>query len=399
MERVLDRIAQGVGIDRAECRRRNLIPADQIPYVKPLKSRAGVPLTIDSGDFPPCRRARWPRSAMRNSMRAGAGGRARPVPWHRPGQWRQADGRGPFESARVRIAPSGQISVYTGALAMGQGIATTLAQLCAAHFGVAAQAVQVRAGDTAFVSHGMGGFASRQAMMAGSAVTLAAGVRAKAAAPPRCWASRRTPAAGRWRDQDAGRSAVCWRGWPPVEGRAGIRAAGSRRSRAGRDRAFPLRRAILRRRLACLRGRGRSRHRGASAALRGGARQRRIINPVLAGGQVHGGVAHGIGNALFEWMGYDAGRSPSPRPSPSTCCRRRRSRPASTCCSSRRPPRSIPWASGHRRMRHGAGGRRRDRRGRGCLRAHGVRIAEFPLTPMRLLALIDQGRGSIPGDC
>ena len=75
-------------------------------------------------------------------------------------------GRGPFESARVRIAPSGQISVYTGALAMGQGIATTLAQLCAAHFGVAAQAVQVRAGDTAFVSHGMGGFASRQAMMA-----------------------------------------------------------------------------------------------------------------------------------------------------------------------------------------------------------------------------------------
>ena len=71
----------------------------------------------------------------------------------------------------------------------------------------------------------------------------------------------------------------------------------------------------------------------------------RIINPVLAGGQVHGGVAHGIGNALFEWMGYDAERSPSPRPSPSTCCRRRRSRPASTCCSSRRPPRSIPWAS------------------------------------------------------
>ena len=52
MERMLDRIAQGVGIDRAECRRRNLIPADRIPYVKPLKSRAGVPLTIDSGDFP-----------------------------------------------------------------------------------------------------------------------------------------------------------------------------------------------------------------------------------------------------------------------------------------------------------------------------------------------------------
>ena len=92
-------------------------------------------------------------------------------------------------------------------------------------------------------------------------------------------------------------------------------------------------------------------------------------------------------------------RSPSPRPSPSTCCRRRRSRPASTCCSSRRPPRSIPGRQGIGEcatvpVAAAVIGAVED-----ALRAHGVRIAEFPLTPMRLLALIDQGRGSIPGDC
>lgn len=280
MERMLDRIAEGVGIDRAECRRRNLIPADRIPYVKPLKSRAGVPLTIDSGDFPALQAralaeigyaefdARRREAAARGLCRGiGLANGVKPT------------GRGPFESARVRIAPSGQISVYTGALAMGQGIATTLAQLCAAHFGVAAQAVQVRAGDTAFVSHGMGGFASRQAMMAGSAVTLAASrVRAKALRSAAALLSVEEDclllADGEIKTPDE-QGGLAGAAGHLVEGRAGIRAAGSRRSRAGRDRAFPLRRPILRRRLACLRGRGQPRHRGgASAALRGRARQR-----------------------------------------------------------------------------------------------------------------------------
>ena len=216
---------------------------------------------------------------MRNSMRAGA---------RRPRAACAVASAWPMASSRRgagRSSPRGSVSrrpdrfrSIPARWPWGRGIATTLAQLCAAHFGVAAQAVQVRAGDTAFVSHGMGGFASRQAMMAGSAVTLAAGrVRARPyAAPPRCWASRRTACCwpmARSRRRTAGRSR--WRGWPPCG-----RACRDTRCRvatipAGRDRAFPLRRAILRRRLACLRGRGRSRHRGgASAALRGGARQR-----------------------------------------------------------------------------------------------------------------------------
>lgn len=406
MERVLDRIAQGVGIDRAECRRRNLIPADQIPYVKPLKSRAGVPLTIDSGDFPALQAralaeigyaefdARRRKAAARGLCRGiGLANGVKPT------------GRGPFESARVRIAPSGQISVYTGALAMGQGIATTLAQLCAAHFGVAAQAVQVRAGDTAFVSHGMGGFASRQAMMAGSAVTLAAGrVRAKAIRSAAALLGVEEDclllADGEIKTPDGravslARLATLWKGVPgyalPGRDDPGLDETAhfhcDAQSYAGASHACevevdPGTGAVHLLRYVAVHDSG------------------RIINPVLAGGQVHGGVAHGIGNALFEWMGYDAGAQPitttfaeyllptapePPRidvlfqPSPTTL------NPLGVkgigeCAT-------VPVAAA-------VIGAVED-----ALRAHGVRIAEFPLTPMRLLALIDQGRGSIPGDC
>lgn len=406
MERMLDRIAQGVGIDRAECRRRNLIPADQIPYVKPLKSRAGVPLTIDSGDFPALQAralaeigyaefdARRREAAARGLCRGiGLANGVKPT------------GRGPFESARVRIAPSGQISVYTGALAMGQGIATTLAQLCAAHFGVAAQAVQVRAGDTAFVSHGMGGFASRQAMMAGSAVTLAAGrVRAKAIRSAAALLGVEEDclrlADGEIKTPDGravslARLATLWKGVPgyalPGRDDPGLDETAhfhcDAQSYAGASHACevevdPGTGAVHLLRYVAVHDSG------------------RIINPALAGGQVHGGVAHGIGNALFEWMGYDAGAQPItttfaeyllptapelPRidvlfqPSPTTL------NPLGVkgigeCAT-------VPVAAA-------VIGAVED-----ALRAHGVRIAEFPLTPMRLMALIDQGRGSIPGDC
>jgi carbon-monoxide dehydrogenase large subunit len=54
MERVLDAIADELGIDRAEVRRRNLVPADKIPYATPLKTRSGSGITFDSGNFPSC---------------------------------------------------------------------------------------------------------------------------------------------------------------------------------------------------------------------------------------------------------------------------------------------------------------------------------------------------------
>ena len=182
MDRLLDAIAQKLGLDRAEVRRRNLVPADKMPYVSPLKTRSGSPITLDSGDLPGGQRialemigyAGFPerqRGARADGRYLGIG----------IGNGVKGTGRGPFESGIVRIGRSGRISVYTGAMPMGQGICTALAQICAEQFDVAPDSVSVVAGDTAVIPYGQGGFASRQTVTAGSAVHLAAtAVRDKA---------------------------------------------------------------------------------------------------------------------------------------------------------------------------------------------------------------------------
>ncbi len=97
----------------------------------------------------------------------------------------EGTGRGPFESTAIRIGPSGQIVVATGATAQGQGAKTMLAQLAASVFGVSADVIHVVDGDTAATPFGLGAFASRQAVTAGNAAYLAAlsvAEKAKAAA-------------------------------------------------------------------------------------------------------------------------------------------------------------------------------------------------------------------------
>ena len=156
-----------------------------MPYVTPLKTRAGSAIALDSGDFPGvsaarARRHRLRRLSERARRDARAEGRYLGIGI---GNGMKGTGRGPFESGIVRIGRSGRISVYTGAMPMGQGIKTALAQICAEQFGVSPDMVTVVAGDTAVIPHGQGGFASRQTVTAGSAVHLAAvAVREKALA-------------------------------------------------------------------------------------------------------------------------------------------------------------------------------------------------------------------------
>jgi carbon-monoxide dehydrogenase large subunit len=93
----------------------------------------------------------------------------------------EATGRGPFESAALRIGPSGKVVVTTGATAQGQGTQTMLAQLVRDVLGVRPDDITVIAGDTASSPLGLGAFASRQAVTAGNAIHLAAvAVREKA---------------------------------------------------------------------------------------------------------------------------------------------------------------------------------------------------------------------------
>ena len=175
IERLLDRVASELRIDRAEVRRRNLVPTEKMPYEKPLKNRAGAPLVLDSGDYHACQEkvltavdyagfaAR--QSKARDEKRYIGLGFAHGV---------KGTGRGPFESGTVRIAPSGRVSIYSGALAMGQGLHTALAQICAEQLGVRIEDIEVITGDTGYVSLGLGGFASRQTVTAGSSVHYAA---------------------------------------------------------------------------------------------------------------------------------------------------------------------------------------------------------------------------------
>jgi carbon-monoxide dehydrogenase large subunit len=177
IERSLDAIADALELDRAEVRRRNLIPADKMPYATGLTARSGASVTYDSGDFP----------KMMETVLAAidhAGFAARQKEARTQGRYLglgmamgiKGTGRGPFESASVRIDRSGKVSVFTGAVAIGQGLKTAFAQICAEQLGVHPRDITVVAGDTGAISLGMGAFASRQTVMGGSAVHVAASV-------------------------------------------------------------------------------------------------------------------------------------------------------------------------------------------------------------------------------
>jgi carbon-monoxide dehydrogenase large subunit len=318
MERLLDRLARELALDRAEIRRRNLIPPDKMPYKKPLKARSGAGIEYDSGDYPACqaevlRAAGWDDFPPRQSQARQQGrhigiGLAHGL---------KGTGRGPFESAVVRVAPSGRVSVFTGAAAMGQGLKTALAQICAQELGLRAEDIRVVSGDTATVALGLGGFASRQTVTAGSSVLLAArAVRDKA----RKLASHLLEAA----EHDL----------EVIDGE--VRVVGARKLAVGLGE--------LARVLQGAPGYGfppgvdpgldaRVNHRLDALAYAnachvaevevdtetGGVRVLRyfamqdsgtLINPAIVNGQVQGGVAHGIGNALLEWMGYDDAGQP-----------------------------------------------------------------------------------------
>jgi len=289
-----------------------------MPYATPLRTRAGTGITLDSGDFHACQQRAmqaigYGDFAARQAQ-ARAEGRYLGIG---VGNGIKGTGRGPFESGIVRIGRSGRISVYTGAMPMGQGIRTALAQICAEQFGVSPDTVAVVAGDTAVIPHGQGGFASRQTITAGSAVHLAAmAVREKALAV----AAHLLEASPSDLDISDGRIDVV--GAPgsgvtlrmvaeAVSGVPGYSLPGTFEPGLEEMRNFipP----------------GLTYGMGCHAVevevdiATCGVRvlryivvndSGRVINPMIVEGQIVGGVAHGIGNALFELMAYDEQAQP-----------------------------------------------------------------------------------------
>ena len=318
MERLMDRIARELGLDRAEVRRRNFIGADEMPYETPVITRDGKAMTYDSGDYPACQEralahAGYAEFAARQAA-ARKDGRYIGIGI---ANYVEGTGRGPFESVVARVGPSGKVEVATGATAQGQGNKTTLAQICVAALGVKLEDITVVAGDTGRIALGLGAFASRQAVTAGSSVHLAATAIRKKALDA---ASDLMEVAASDLEIEEGRIHV--KGVPGMSITLG-EIAGKLQGMPGFVIPGGLPPGLEA--SANFEPQGITYCNGAHVVEveidpeTGGVRLLRyvvvhdcgrLINPTIVEGQIEGGVVHGIGNALMEHMIYDESGQP-----------------------------------------------------------------------------------------
>lgn len=189
MERCIDRIAGELDLDPAEVRFRNFVQPEEIPYDAGVLYRDGMPVRYDNGDFPDtlrraleaCRyqdvRARQKEAAgdamaghdAEAGRDGGAQGDGRYV-GAGIGFYTEGTGVGSFEGARVEVDSSGKLLVSVGASGHGQGHETVFAQLTADLWSVSPEDVTVVGGDTDAIRYGVGTFASRSTVNAGTAI-------------------------------------------------------------------------------------------------------------------------------------------------------------------------------------------------------------------------------------
>ena len=162
IERLIDMAAAETGIDRIELRRRNMIPADAIPYANP------VGVTYDSGDFGPSMEKvlsliGWDGFAARRAE-ARARGRLRGIGL---ANYIETATGYPQERGEMEILPDGTVDLVMGTQSSGQGHETSYAQVVSDWLGVPFDAVRLRTGDTDFVAMGAGSHSSRSMRLAG----------------------------------------------------------------------------------------------------------------------------------------------------------------------------------------------------------------------------------------
>ena len=175
MERIMDRIASELQMDRLEVRTRNFITPDEFPWDVGLPYQDGGPTKYDSGNY----QAGLEKLKVMldyehfhaKQEEARAEGRYIGLG---VGCYVEGTGIGPYEGAKVSVESDGRVYAATGVSTQGQAHATTLAQIVAEQLGVDLQDVTVTTGDTRAFGWGVGTFASRAATVAGSAMHLAA---------------------------------------------------------------------------------------------------------------------------------------------------------------------------------------------------------------------------------
>ena len=171
MERCIDSIAARLRLDPAEVRRRNFVQPDEMPYHAGILYRDGEPIRYDSGNYPEtltrALEAAGYDELRRRQQELRQRGRYLGVGI---GCYVEGTGVGSFEGARVRIDASGQLIIATGATGHGQGHETVFAQIAADLWGVTPDKVSLVEGDTASIPFGCGTFGSRSTVNFGSAI-------------------------------------------------------------------------------------------------------------------------------------------------------------------------------------------------------------------------------------
>jgi aerobic carbon-monoxide dehydrogenase large subunit len=332
MERTLDAIAQYLGKDRAEVRAVNFIQPDEFPFDHQMTFQDGRPLIYDSGDYPQLLEklktlVGWDdfeafrAECAAEGRRVGIGLAC----------YVEGTGVGPYEGAHVHIETSGKVKVATGLTTQGQGHQTAFAQIVADELGVPFENVEVVTGDTRRMPYAVGTFASRAAVMSGSAIHLAAKrakekalriaadalevdvedleieagqVRVKGAPdtaidlgtiavlsnPLRYAFDEASKAATQFSVGDPGKPPVAEGDEPGLEGRdfySPERSTFAAGMHAVVVEVDPDTAEITILKYAVVHDCG------------------NLINPMIVQGQIHGGVAQGVGGALYERMEYD----------------------------------------------------------------------------------------------
>jgi aerobic carbon-monoxide dehydrogenase large subunit len=304
-EMIVDKAARELGIEPAELRRRNTIPASAMPFTTALQQ------TYDAGDFEKnledcLALADYSGVAARRAVARRRGkltgiGVATTV---------AATGGRDYEHAEIRVDPSGGVILITGSMDHGQGHGTTFKQVLSEKLGLDADLIRYRYGDSDLVTMGIGTFGSRSAQLAGSAIVLAAdrliekgrriaGHLMEAAAGDIVFENGNFTIAGT--DRSVGLAEVARRSFetgllpndiePGFNERANFGPAGGA--------TFPSGTHICEVEI--------DTETGAVELTRYTAVDDvgRVLNPLLCEGQIHGGIVQGVGQALMEDLVYD----------------------------------------------------------------------------------------------
>src|SRR5215831_11104196 len=311
MDRIVDCLARELRMDPAEIRRRNYIRPDELPYELGMPYRDGNPLVYDTGDFPDALEKALEAADYEKFRTEQPSWRARGI--HRGigiSGYVEGTAIGPFEGATVKLDLAGRALVATGAINSGQGHETSFAQIAADALGVPLEWVTVVGGDTAAVPFGVGTFASRSAVTAGNSIADACReVRTRLA---RAAASLLEAAPDDIEIED-GRAYV--KGSPasavdlarviqasiPTFAKPGVASPDFEASAYHHVPTVTYASAVHVALVEVDTGTGAVRLLRYVVAHDCG----KLINPLIVEGQIHGGVAQGVGGGLLEEMMYD----------------------------------------------------------------------------------------------